>query len=205
MSPGVTRSGDRFSGRIAGVGTASGVRVVVGRWDASPLGHFTDVMLAEADGRRVLLAPSVEVAEFVTATYTFDRVDVGPVEVADDGADWVLSAPGLALRLTPGRRLPLGRLLRVVPRRLATAPAWAAVTDPVARLFLRGVRTRGTAGNGRREYYGATDLHAVEAIEGAWRGVPLGVLAPVEPEPGFGFGSTPRTPSVTTLVTTVTG
>ena len=200
----MTARRDRFRGRIAGVGTTSGVRVVVGRWDSSPLGQFADVMLAQAGGTRVLLAPSEAVAEFVAATYTFDRVEVGPVQVTDDGRSWVLSAPGLVLRLTTGRRLPLGRLLRAVPRRLATAPAWAVVTDPVARVAMSGVRTRGTAGNGRREYYGATDLHAVDAVEGSWQGAPLGVLAPVEPEPGFGFGSTPRKPSVTSLVTTVT-
>ena len=79
-----------------------------------------------------------------------------------------------------------------MPRRLATSPAWARVTDPVARVVLRGVRTRGTAGNGRREYYGATDLHRVTAISGSWQGERLGDLAPVTPEPGFGFGSTPR-------------
>ena len=69
--------------------------------------------------------------------------------------------------------------------------------------MLPGVRTRGTAGGGRREYYGATDVHRVVALAGTWQGVDLGALAPVAPEPGFGFGSTPRTPSVTTVVTTI--
>ena len=54
----MTARRDRFTGRIAGVGTTSGVRVVVGRWDQSPWGGFTDVMLAQPDGLRVLLAPS---------------------------------------------------------------------------------------------------------------------------------------------------
>lgn len=200
----MTARRDRFTGRIAGVGTTSGVRVVVGRWDQSPWGGFTDVMLAQPDGLRVLLAPSGQVAEFVAATYTFDRVELGPVAVADDGSAWQVTAPGLVLRLATGRRRLVGRLLGVVPRRVSTAPAWAAVTDPVARVAMRGVRTRGTAGNGRREYYGATDLHAVDAVEGTWRGSPLGTLATVDPDPRFGFGSTPRRPSVTSLVTTVT-
>ena len=59
-------SGDRFTGAIAGVGSTSGVRVVVGRWDESPMGAFADVMLAEPDGTRVLLAPDDRVAEFVS-------------------------------------------------------------------------------------------------------------------------------------------
>ncbi len=36
MKPGHVR--ERFTGRIAGVGSTSGVRIVVGRWDDSPWG-----------------------------------------------------------------------------------------------------------------------------------------------------------------------
>ena len=68
---------------------------------------------------------------------------------------------------------------------------------------MQGVRTRGSARGDRRETYGATDHHAVESLRGTWRGRDLGALAPVLPEPGFGFGSTPPRPSVTALVTTV--
>ncbi len=177
--------------------------MVVGRWEESPLGTFADVMLAEPDGTRVLLAPSQEVAEFVSSTYRFDRVEIGPVSVLDRADGQHVIAPGLDLTLVAGSRLPLGWLLRLVPRRLATAPAWARLTDPVARVLLRGVRTRGTAGNGRREYYGATDLHRISGLSGSWAGTDLGSLAPVSPDPAFGFGSTPRRPSVTALVTTV--
>lgn len=196
-------SRERFTGQIAGAGSTSGVRIVVGHWWESPLGGFCDVMLAEPDGTRVLLAPREDVAAFVAATYTFDRVVIGVVGVDATDAGWQVTAPGLDLRLTLGPRSGLGRLLRLVPRRLATAPGWAVVTDPVARVVLRGVRTRGTAGNGRREYYGATDLHRIASLAGTWSGEPLGSLAPVAPEPRFGFGSTPRNPSVTSLVTTV--
>lgn len=201
MSRPVTR--DRFRGHIAGAGSTSGVRVVVGHWDQSPLGRFTDVMLAEADGTRHLLAPSHEVADYVASTYTFDQVTIGPVAARATATGWDVEAPGLTLRLTVGSRTALGRLLRLVPRRLAEAPGWTRVTDPVARRVLRGVRTRGSAGGGRREYYGATDLRRVTSLEGRWSGQDLGALAPVSPEPDFGFGSTPERPSVTTVVTTV--
>lgn len=192
-----------FAGQIAGIGSTSGVRVVVGRWERSPWGPFTDVMLAEADGTRVLLAPTQEVAEFVSQTYQFDRVETGPVAARVSSASWQIEAPGLQLDLTLGPRTPLGRLLRLLPERLATAPAFARLTDPVARVVLRGVRTRGSAGNRREEFYGATDLQAVASIAGSWQGLALGGLQQVWPEPRFGFGSTPARPSVTTLVTTV--
>jgi hypothetical protein len=38
---------ERFSGRIASVGSTRGVRIVVGRWDDSPWGDFADVLLSE--------------------------------------------------------------------------------------------------------------------------------------------------------------
>lgn len=193
----------RFRGTIAGIGTASGVRVVVGHWLESPLGAFADVMLAEVDGTRRLLAPTDDVAAFVAATYRFDDVQVVPVEVASGGAHVEVVAGALVLRYSVGRRTPLGRALRLVPGRVATSPAWCRVTDPVARLVVRGVRTRGSAGGGRVESYGATDHHRIEAAHGTWQGRDLGVLAPMLPDPGFGFGSTPSAASVTTLVTTV--
>ena len=94
------RSRDRFRGRIAGVGTTSGVRVVVGHWQQSPLGAFSDVMLAEPDGRRHLLAPSREVADFVASTYTFDEVHVVPVTVTEEPGAWQVRA---GIRLSQGR------------------------------------------------------------------------------------------------------
>ena len=104
-----------------------------------------------------------------------------------------------------GARTGLGRLLRLVPTRLATAPLWSRLIGPVSGLLVPGVRTYGSAGSDRWEAYGATDLHAITAASGSWRGLPLGDLAPVDPPVSVGFASTPRRPGLTTLVTTVGG
>lgn len=201
MRPGRVR--ERFTGRIAGVGSTSGVRVVVGRWDDSPWGAFADVMVEDAAGHRVLLAPDERVRDFVTATYSFDEHVIEPVEVSDTADGWQVSTPSLSLRLVVGGRTPLGAALGLVPARVATSPAWCSVVDPVARVVMRGVRTRGTAGNDRREWYGATSVRAVTRIAGEWRGADLGALAPVDPPCRFGFSSTPARPSVTSVVTTI--
>lgn len=193
----------RFHGRIAGVGSTSGIRVVVGHWQRTWRGPFADVMVETAAGRRVLLAPDEEVAGFVTATYRFDEIRVEPVRVVEDGDRWQISTPSLQLELTLGGRTPLGRMLAVLPEGLATHPAWATAADPLSRVVLRGVRTRGVARQGRREWYGATDLVAVTGLVGRFDGSDLGRLAPVDPPCRFGFSSTPRRPSVTTVVTTV--
>jgi hypothetical protein len=194
----------RFTGAIAGVGSTSGVRLVVGRWDDSPLGAFADVMVEDSAGHRTLLAPSAAVAEFVQETYAFDEVVSCPVDVAATPDGWnVRAGAELTAHLTLGGRQPLGWLLRAVPATVATSTQWATAVDPLARVALRGVRTRGTALEGRREWYGATDLRAVSRLSGAWRGTPLGDLAPVDPPCRFGFSSTPTRPGVTTVVTTV--
>ena len=192
-----------FTGRILGVGTTSGVRLVVGVWDDSPLGPFTDVMVELADGHRVLLAPSEEVADFVTGTYRFEETRIQPVQVTGGGLRLHVLATSLSLDVRLGRRTALGWLLRGIPRRLAGSPLLATVTDPVARVVLRGVRTRGSAGQGRREYYGATDLRAVTALTARLDGVDLGTLTPVDPPARFGFSSTPRRPALTEVVTTI--
>ena len=194
---------ERFTGRIAGVGSTSGVRIVVGRWDDGPWGPFADVMLEDASGHRVLLAPSVQVRDFVASTYSFDEEVIEPVSVTDTPDGWQVATPSLSLRLVVGRRTPLGALLGLAPARVATSPAFCTLVDPVARVVLRGVRTRGTAGNGRREWYGATSVSAITRIEGEWWGAGLGRLAPVDPPCRFGFSSTPRRPTVTHVVTTV--
>jgi hypothetical protein len=193
----------RFHGRIAGVGSGSGVRLVVGHWHDTPMGSFSDVMVETASGHRVLLAPRPEVARLIGSTYTFDEVRIEAVNAQVVGDRWTVTSPSLTLSLRTAGRTPLGRLLRLVPRPLATSPAWCTVTDVVAGRLLRGVRTRGVARAGRREYYGATDAHAVVAATGTFDGADLGRLAPVDPPCRFGFSSTPRRPSVTTVVTTL--
>ena len=193
----------RFTGAIAGFGTSSGIRVVVGRWMQTPWGAFSDVMVQRADGHRLLLAPDATVAEFVQSTYSFDEVVQTPVLVEDTADGWHVETDQLDARLRVGARSPLGLLLRSIPERVATAPWWAGLVDPMARVALRGVRTRGSAGSGRREWYAATDVHRITAVSGTWCGEPLGDLRPVDPPVSFGFSSTPRTPAVTSVVTTV--
>jgi len=193
----------RFDGEIAGLGTCDGPRVVVGHWFCSPLGSFADVMLEERDGRRVLLAPTDQVAEFVSSTYRFDEVVVGPVEVVSGAESRIVNGPGLRMTLRIGRRTALGGLLRLQPKPFVGSPRWASLLDPIARAALPGVRTRGSAGGSRREFYGASDLHRLVSVEGLWRDQPLDELAPVEPPVRFGFGSAPSRPSLTRIVTTI--
>jgi hypothetical protein len=77
------------------------------------------------------------------------------------------------------------------------------LVDLPARLVMPGVRTHGSAGRGRREWYGVRDLHPITAASAAWEGRDLGPLTDVDPPVRFGFGSTPRHPSLARITTTV--
>lgn len=204
----------RFTGRILGVGTRSGVRLVAGIWEDSPFGPFADVMLETGSlpdgGTRVLLAPAL-VAPYVAQTYHFDDVRVGPVSVVERlgppgrqvSSRLRVRARGLVLDAEIGPRTGLGLALRTVPRAVATDPRWSRAISPLASLVMPGVRTWGSAGGGRHEAYGAWDHHAVLRVRGTWQGAELGALAPLDPPVRFGFGSAPRGPSLVSVVTTV--
>lgn len=104
-----------FDGWIGAVGTASGTRFVWGHWPRSPFGPFSDVMIEHPDGERCLLAPSRRIAEFVADTYTFERVEVVPVEVKRRGPRVLRRVRHGARRLRtpaaapPGSRPLIGR------------------------------------------------------------------------------------------------
>ncbi|WP_104167171.1 hypothetical protein [Arthrobacter sp. SX1312] len=194
---------DRFEGHIAGIGTTSGTRLVVGRWDTSPFGSFTDVMMEDAAGRRTLLAPTAAIADYVGATYTFDDVVIIPISSALAGGRLVVEAGDLRVHAELGGVTLLGRLLGLVPRRLATHPRWLALINPVASLLVKGVATAGSAGQGRTEYYGATSARAVRAATATWNGADLGALTTLSPPVRFGFSSAPPRPQVVTVTTTI--
>jgi hypothetical protein len=176
---------------------------VLGHWLRSPFGAFGDVMLEEPGGKRLLLAPTKEIADYISGTYVFDAVRVVPVSVEVAEGTWTVTAGPLELRLVTGRRGLLGLLLRAVPRALARRPVWSALVDWPARVLLPGVRTRGSAGARRREWYGAQDLRPIRAVSAVLAGVDLGTTAPVEPPVRFGFGSVPAKPSLVRVTTTV--
>ncbi|MGW0996912.1 hypothetical protein ACWD5V_27220 [Streptomyces sp. NPDC002523] len=193
----------RFDGWIAGLGTASGTRLVLGHWAHSPFGAYSDVLLEHAEGHRLLLAPTHRTADFVARTYTFDEVRVLPVRVGIAGNRWTVVAGSLLdLTFTVGRRGALGVLLGAVPGPVSARPSYATLTGPAARLLL-GVRTHGTARAGRHEWYGAHDLHPVTSAAAGFDGRDLGALAPVDPPVHVGFGSTPRAPCLVRITTTV--
>ena len=65
------------------------------------------------------------------------------------------------------------------------------------------MRTAGSAGNGRREYYGVRRTRRIAAVDGRFRGADLGGLGALEPPVRFGFSSAPATPQMVSVTTTI--
>lgn len=194
-----------FDGAVAGIGTASGTRLVIGMWPLSPFGSITDVMIEKPDGHRVLIAPTQEMADFITAINSFDEVRVAPVLRVRDGKRWMISStPHLALSFEIGRRAGLGWAMSTLPRRLARARRLTVVSDPIARTVLGGVRTRMRYPGGRRQWFSATDMHVIKWCNARFDRQELGDIRPVTPPVRFGIGSTPEQPALVRVLYRVT-
>jgi hypothetical protein len=162
---------------------------VVGTWSTSPIGRLDDLMWARPDGRRVLVAPTQEAADYVSGVYAFDEVVVTPLRVRLDPPLLDLRAPALGLEL----HLSGGRARRVPGPR----PAWFArrVEAPIARRLL-GVNVYGVSPSGVQEWYRAVSVRRLVAGWASIGGRDLGRLGPVDPPAGFGFSEPPRFPSM---------
>ena len=197
------RDREVFTGWIAGLGTDSGHRVVVGHWPRSPFGVVTDAMVEDPAGHRTLYAPTPQLAEFLAAAYRFDEVRVAPCRARPSSPGWTVEAGSLRVSFASGRRPLLGWLLWVMPTPLTRTPWWVGLVDVAARRVLPGVRTRGRTRDGRRQWYGARDLHPIIAADVTLEGRGLGTLRAVRPPVGFGFGSVPARPSLVHLTTII--
>ena len=162
---------------------------MVGTWSTSPLGCLDDLMWARPDGRRLLLASTMEAVRYVSGVYGFDEVVVSPLRVDLGGRFLDLQAPGLGLEL----HLAAGRALAVPWPRPAWFTRW--VEGPVARRLL-GVNTYGVSPSGVREWYRAVSIRRVTSGWASVDGQDLGRLGPIDPPAGFGFSEPPRFPTM---------
>ena len=194
-----------FDGHIAGIGTASGLRAVVGLWTQSPFGPFADAMVQLPSGHRILLAPTEETGRFIGAVYKFDETRVVPLAASHAAGTLNVDAGPLRIRAGLGTRTRLGAAARLIPRALAVHPHWLRAVSPLAARILPGVSTAGTARGGRHEFYGVTDLHRIDSATVSWNGSDAGPLAAIRPAVGFGFSSVPPDPSLARVRTTIEG
>ncbi|MGI9595409.1 MAG: hypothetical protein ACR2QK_04575 [Acidimicrobiales bacterium] len=183
------------AGTISSAAFRSGDRFVVGHWPRSPLGHMCDVMWTDPGGRRTLLSPSRDIADFITAIYEFDRVCVGSLDVRSDGRTTTVSGAQLCgssieLRMTGGRRRPLPFRRPLAVTRFVEAP--------IARALM-GVEVFGTSPTGAREWYQSSGWRWVTDATAAIDDRDLGSLVEFGAPVGVGFSEPPRRPSVVSV------
>jgi len=153
-------------------------------------------MWADPAGRRRLLAPSPEVADYIASVYFFDEVAVTAMTVtlAENSLDLYVAQADLDIHLDLGRGLPWA------PDR----PLWFTehIEAPIARRCL-GVQVTGVSPTGVRQWYQATGIRRVTGGWAALGDCDLGAIAGVDPPVRFGFSEPPRWPSSVKIKTTL--
>lgn len=136
----------QIKGFISSIGFSDGNRFVIGHWKESPIGEFGDIMWGTPDGEKILVAGNEQVAEFVSAIYDFDRIQIENLHTSSDGKRTEAKTPNLEIEI-------LGGLVGGI---LPTRPL--AFTKYVENSFanlLMGVKTYGTSSRGVEEWYQA--------------------------------------------------
>lgn len=147
-------------GAIGACGFSSGNRVVIGHWDDSPIGPFGDVMWAEPDDHRTLIASSSSAATFITTVYEFDSV------IVEKDLAINRSATRLTVRWPNGSlEAGLGRAVPFPPR-----PDW--ITERIERSVGRATMGVETYGTSPQEWRSSTGLTGCNVFE------PAGQLSP---------------------------
>ena len=175
-----------FRGRITSVGFDCGNSIVIGDWKESPLGDFTNIMWSKPDGKRVLLSPSQEHADFVSSLYSFDEVSITVFDTTREKRGIKVCTEQLSISVFWGFRL-----LIPVPR-----PLWFIST--VENFFgkmIFGSSTYGIAREGSKEWYSIKGISRVISAEARLSGQDLGMMTHTDFPKKFGFSSPPKIPS----------
>jgi len=181
---------DVFVGRITSTGFTSGDRIVIGDWEESPLGSFTNVMWARPDGSRILISPSEVHAAYVSELYNFEEVEVTEISVERNRRGVTIGGSGLAVSISWGLPFPLP----------FWRPLWfIASIEALFGRILFGTKTHGVTENGRREWYSVRSVSRILRAEASFEGNDLGEKMEFETNACFGFSEPPSTPSSVTL------
>tara|TARA_B100001996_G_scaffold1642_2_gene1521 strand:- start:994 stop:1578 length:585 start_codon:yes stop_codon:yes gene_type:complete len=185
---------DVFVGRITSSGFGSGDRIVIGDWEQSPIGPFTNIMWAKPNGIRVLLSPSERHAEYVSSLYEFEEVHVVSIKVERGIRSIHVEAGELVVRMEwkRGFFIPIRR------------PLWfiSTVEQFFAKLFF-GTRTHGKTKNGLKEWYCVQSLAKVNHSSAKENGIDFGDSARFEITACFGFSEPPKRPSSAIVRSTI--
>ena len=92
----------QIKGFISSIGFSDGNRFVIGHWKESPIGEFGDIMWGTPDGEKILVAGNEQVADFVSAIYDFDRIQIENLHTSSDGKRTEAKAHNLEIEILGG-------------------------------------------------------------------------------------------------------
>ena len=177
---------DKFQGRISSSGFSSGERIVVGDWYESPLGEFTNIMWARPDGKRILMSPSKKHADYVSSLYTFEEVNIVPIDIERNKRGISVKAGDLSINMSwkRGLAIPISR------------PLWfiSTVEQFFANLFFK-TKTFGYTCNGLREWYCIQSLSKLNSAKASDGKQDFGEMSIFQTSACFGFSGPPKKPS----------
>lgn len=177
---------DVFKGRITSSGFQSGDRIVVGSWNESIFGQFTDIMWAKPDGHRTLIAPNQKIADYVDSMYTFDEIIIQEIQVSQDERRMNVTCDAMELEFgwNKGWKIPFKRSLFFI----------ATIELIFAKLFF-STRTHGMTRNNRKEWYAIDRVSKITDAKALIDGKNVGDFSNISEPCKFGFSEAPKKPS----------
>ena len=177
---------DIFKGRITSSAFESGDRIVVGAWKDSIFGEFTDIMWAKKDGTRVLIAPTQEIVDYVTAMYSFDEILLEEVTTTLSDREIKISCKTMDLEFSWNRGFP-------IPFRRSLL-----FIQTIELFFARlifSTRTYGVTKDNRKEWYAIDRVSHITSATAQIEGQDAGEFKPMREPCKFGFSEAPKKPS----------
>lgn len=177
---------DIFKGRITSSAFESGDRIVVGAWKESIFGEFTDIMWAKKDGTRVLIAPTQEIADYVTAMYSFDEVILEEISTSLSERSIKVSCNTMNLEFSWNRGFP-------VPFKRSLL--FIQTIELFFAKLVFSTRTYGITKDNRKEWYAIDRVSHIKSATAQISGKSAGGFKPMNEPCKFGFSEAPKKPS----------
>ena len=177
---------DIFKGRITSSAFESGDRIVVGSWKESIFGEFTDIMWAKKDGTRVLIAPTQEIADYVTAMYSFDEVIIEEVSTSLSERSIKVSCNTMNLEFSWNRGFPIP---------FKRSLLFIQTIELFFAKLIFSTRTYGVTKDNRKEWYAIDRVSHIKSATAQINGKNAGGFRPMKVPCKFGFSEAPKKPS----------
>lgn len=178
---------DVFSGRITSSSFSTGDVIVVGYWKKSPFGEFCDIMWSKPDGTNVLIAPTTEVANYVSEMYDFDEIITTDIEARIIEKNITINTNLMQLDFDMGSGVSHPLFMR---------PLWFVATiEYFVGKIIFGTKTHGTANNGKEEWYVVDRYDGIKQGRAIVDGIDLGDSCKRTRSAKFGFSEAPIRPA----------